>query len=293
MTKSIYKSLEGEAEVMALYERRMSLLPIPCERRMVETRFGPTQVAIAGPTEAPPLVTLPGVHAPAPFNLNFWISLTDEYRLYSPDAVGQPGGSAQTRMDPRGNHYAKWLIDLLDGLGLDRTPMVGVSFGAGVLLDTAAVSPERISRAVLVVPAGLADGPLWPVFFEFFLPATLYRLFPTRDRLVRTFRPLMTEIPEELLEFFGLFFRHVRWSALGPRPPGPFPREALKRFYAPTLVFLAKNDFFVPFDRASAAAREILPNLVAVEALEGAHIPTKKTQESIADRVRKFLRETA
>lgn len=288
--RSIYRTPEGEAEVMALYDRQMEKLSIESGQRMIKTRFGLTQVTLAGPRGAPPLLVLPGVHAPAPFNLAFWGPLSAEYRLYSPDTVGQAGRSAQTRMSPRNHHYGKWVVDLLDGFGLDRMPMAGISFGGAVLLDTAAYAPERISRAVLVVPGGIAQGRVLPLLFKLFFPALLYRTWPNRHRLLRAFRPFMTEVDEDLLTFLGTYLRRARWSAFGVPPPGPVTKEALQRFRAPTLVLLARDDFFVPVDQAAARAKEIFPNLISVEILEGPHVPTRKMAEEINDRVRAFLR---
>lgn len=192
--RSISKSPEGEAAVMAVYNRLLARLPITLERRMIQTRFGLTQVTVTGPDEAPPLFALPGVHAPAPINLAFWLPLTNAYRLYSPDTLGQAGRSAQTRMSPRNHNYGKWVVDLLDGLGLDRVSMAGISFGGAVFLDTAAYAPERIVRSVLVVPAGIVQGNSLPLLFKLFLPDLLYRSFPSRNRLIRVFQPFMAEI---------------------------------------------------------------------------------------------------
>ncbi|MBI3912065.1 MAG: alpha/beta fold hydrolase [Armatimonadetes bacterium] len=277
---SIYRSPAGEAEVMALYESELARLPIPYESRMVDTRFGPTHVLVAGPEDAPPVVTLHGVHFGGPFNLELWFPLTQECRVYAPDTVGQPGRSAQTRPAPRDNNYGKWVADVLDGLGLDRAALVGVSFGAGILLDAAAYCPERISQAVLVVPGGLTRGSILMVF-ELLIPFTLYRFFPSRDRLLHVLRPFAAEPDETFLQFFGAVIRHVQWNVAGP---GPFTREDLQGFRAPTLVLLARDDAFVPVDQAVRRAEQIIPNLGAVEVFEGPHIPTRQAQRFINDK---------
>ncbi|TAJ98406.1 MAG: alpha/beta hydrolase [Candidatus Manganitrophaceae bacterium] len=294
MTKqSIYKSSEGEAEVMSLYFRQLAGLPLKCDHRRIKTRFGLTHVTMAGPEGASPLLVLPGVHAPAPFNLAFWQPLASEYRLYSPDTIGQPGRSVQTRISPGDHHYGKWVVDLLDGLGLDRPAAAGISFGGAVLLDAAADAPERISSAVLVVPGGIAASRTLPLLFRLALPALLYRSFPNRNRLLRVFRPFMTEVDEALLEFLGTYLRRSERSAFGVPLPGPFTKEMLQNFHAPTLVLLAREDLFVPVDQAAARAEEIIPNLFSIEILESRHIPTKKMTEEVNERVRTFLQKVS
>ena len=75
------------------------------------------------------------------------------------------------------------MVDVLNGLGLERLPFIGVSFGGGILLDMAAYAPERISRAALMAPAGLTRVPFLGPALKFFIPCLLYRYFPSRERL--------------------------------------------------------------------------------------------------------------
>lgn len=288
----IYKSPEGEAKFMELYESRLARLSrigVKCEGRMMDTRFGPTHILIAGPADAPPLVVLHGIHASGPFGLEVLLPLTKNYRIYLPDIIGQPGRSAKILIPPLGNNYAKWLADVLDGLGLERAAFAGISFGGGILLDLAAYAPERISRAVLIVPAGIATASSPHLLIHLFAPWSLYRLIPSRNRLIRVIRPIMSEFEEPVLEFFDTIIHHVNWIQI---PPGPFTIEDLKHFAAPTLLFLARDDIFVPFDQAYIWSKQIIPNLTTIEILDGPHIPTRKMLTYINERIQGFLNES-
>ncbi len=53
---SIYRSSEGEAELMALYDEALAGLGADFESRMVGTSFGETHVLVTGPEDAPPLL---------------------------------------------------------------------------------------------------------------------------------------------------------------------------------------------------------------------------------------------
>lgn len=276
---------------MELYESRLARLSrigVKCEGRMMDTRFGPTHILIAGPADAPPLVALHGIHASGPFGLEVLLPLTKNYRIYLPDIIGQPGRSAKILIPPLGNNYAKWLADVLDGLGLERAAFAGISFGGGILLDLAAYAPERIAGAVLIVPAGIANASSPQLLLHLFAPWSLYRFIPSRNRLIRVLRPLMNEFEEPVLEFFDTIIRHVNWIQI---PPGPFTIKDLKRFAAPTLLFLAKEDIFVPFDQAYVWSKQIIPNLTAIEILDGPHIPTRKMLAYINERILGFLAE--
>jgi len=286
---SIYRSAQGEAEVLALYEKKLANLAIETDSLIVETRFGHTHVLAAGPQDAPPVMVLTGISTGAPRILEWFLPLTRDYRLYAPDPIGQPGRSAQTRVPPGDHNYGKWMVDVLDGLGLERLPFIGVSFGGGILLDTAAYAPERISRAALVAPVGLTRVPFFDTTINFFIPCLLYRCFPSRKRLIGTIQPLAGATDDYSLEVFDATLRHVR---LNLAPPGPFDKKSLAGFKAPTLLFLAKSDIFIPVEPARRRAKELLPQLTTVEVFEGPHIPPKPTWKYNVERIRIFLRET-
>lgn len=286
---SIYRSDRGQAEVMALYEKKLASLAIETQSRMLETRFGHTHVLAAGPPEAPPVMVLTGLSTGAPRILEWFRPLIKDYRLYAPDPIGLPGRSVQTRMPSWDHNYGKWMVDVLDGLGLERLPFIGVSFGGGILLDTASYAPERISQAALMVPAGLTRVPFLYTAIKFFIPCLMYRYFPSRKRLLGTVQPLVGAPDDYSLQVFDATLRHVKLTVA---PPGPFDKEILAGFKAPTLLFLAKSDIFMPVELAIRRAKELLPGLMAVEVFEGPHIPPESTWQYNAERIRLFLKET-
>lgn len=65
-----------------------------------------------------------------PISLEWSLSLAEEHRLYALDAIGHPGLSVQTRLSPRDEGYGRWVVDVLDALGLDAPAMIGPSYGA-------------------------------------------------------------------------------------------------------------------------------------------------------------------
>jgi pimeloyl-ACP methyl ester carboxylesterase len=143
-------------------------------------------------------------------------------------------------------------VDVLDGLGLDRTPLVGISYGAGLALRLMGHAPARVARAALVSPAGLVAGPLAPMVVEVAIPMLRYRLAPGRERLLRAARPLLSEPDEELAVQIGAIYRHVR---LDPRLPRLATAAELRGCAAPALVFAAADDLFFPGAAVAARAR--------------------------------------
>src|SRR5215211_171785 len=142
MPESIYKTPEGEAEIRMLYDEALAGLGLGYESLTVGTRLGDTHVIALGTEGAPPVVFLPGGNALNPTCLMWFLPLAERHRLYAPDIVGQPGLSAQTRPSTKGDGHAFWMEDVLDGLGLERAPLVGLSYGAAIAIRTMGLAPE-------------------------------------------------------------------------------------------------------------------------------------------------------
>lgn len=284
--KSLYRSREGEAELAALYEEALARLGPGLETRRIGTGLGETHVIQAGPEDAPPLVVLPGGNFLNPLCLSWFMPLAGAFRVHAPDIIGQPGRSAQTRPSARGDGHARWLVDVLDGLGLGRAPFVGISYGAGLVLRLAGLAPGRVAGAALVSPAGIAAGPIWPMIRETALPMFLYRARPNRERLIRAARPILTDLEEPVVRQLGLVYRHVKLDRQLPRAA---TAEELAGYESPTLLFSAERDVFFPADRVIPRARQIIPKLTTETLPNDRHVPSRETFARINDRITAFL----
>ena len=282
----VYRSPGGEAELMALYDEALARLGPGCETRRIGTSFGETHVILAGPEDAPPLVVLPGGNFLNPLCLSWFLPLARTFRLHAPDIIGQPGRSARTRPSARGDGHARWLLQVLDGLGLGTAPFVGISYGAGLVLRLAGLAPGRVAASALVSPAGIAAGPIWPMIRETALPMLLYRSRPSRERLLRAARPILTDLEEPYVRQLGLVYKHVKLDRQLPRAA---TGEELAGYESPTLLFSAENDLFFPAAGVIPRAREIIPNLEAEALPEDHHVPSKRTFARLNDRIAAFL----
>jgi len=285
---SIYKNADGRAAIRRCYDEFVAELGVPIGERTVRTRFGDTHVLVAGPELAPPLVIFHGGNVVNPVSLRWFLPLIHEFRVYAPDTIGHPGKSAETRVSPRDCSYGQWVVDLLDGLGLEKAPMIGPSYGGGILLRTAAFAPERIAKAVLLVPASVAHGPLWPMLTGIVIPMLRYRLFPRRARLAGAVMPMFTEAPDgRLLDLIHHVYLDV---VLEPGMPKTATRAELAGFAAPTLLLAAEKDIFFPASRVVPRAKEIIPNLVRCEVIRGScHYPSQESIRLINGLIRTFL----
>lgn len=288
MSGSIYRSPEGEAEILSLYEAALSELEPVHGSLASDTSYGQTRVLTVGSEDAPPLLLLPGGNFLNPTCCSWVSSLAGKHRVYAPDIPGQPGYSARMpRLSTKDDSQAQWLVEIMDSLEVERAPVVGVSYGAGLALRLAGYAPERISRMSLLMPSGLVSGPVLGMVARIVAPMLLYRLKPSHERLSKAVTPLLTEADDNLARQIGAVYRHVKLDTNLPRLT---TAKELEEFRAPTMVFAGEDDPFFPGKAVVRRAREIIPNLRTAENIEGArHIPSSAMFERINDEIRAFL----
>lgn len=287
MPDSIYKSKEGEAEILALYDEALAGLGAEPESLTLSTRYGDTHVLAVGPEDAPPAVFLPGGNFMNPTCLRWFLRLADEHRVLAPDLIGQPGKSAQTRPSPKGDEQALWVEDVLDGLGLQSVPIIGLSYGAGLAVRVMGHAPERVSRAALVSPAGVASGGVLRMITRVALPMVGYRLRPTSERLSRAASPILTEPDGPAVRQLGAIYRNVKLDSGLPRLA---TEDELRAFTRPVVVFASEDDVFFPATAVLPRAREIFPNLVRAELLRGCrHVPSASALALVNGYIKGFL----
>ena len=119
----------------------------------------------------------------------------------------------------------------------------------------------------------------------------LYRLRPTRERLLRAARPLLTE-PEDPASAppsasSGAVYRHLRLDTGLPRTATEKELEASGGRWR---CSPPKRTLFFPARAVLPRAQEIFPDLALAESLEGCrHVPSKAALERVNERLLAFL----
>lgn len=270
---SIFKSAAGKRNLEAGYERLRAHVP-EAEGRYVQTRFGETHVLVAGPADAPPLILLHGASSSSAHMMMPFRSFFERFRVIAPDMIGQTVKSADARLPYDDSSCGQWLVDVMDGLGVDRAHVYGASLGGFMARKLAEHAPERIDRLVLMVPAGIVTNSPLSILSGFMLPMMAYRLFPNRERLCRFLGVMMDSLDDASVDQFGDAFRGFHHDM---RMPPLAARDSLARFSRPTLVVGASDDLFFPGAKLLARAKELIPH-AETELLEGArHVPSTET----------------
>ena len=132
----------GEGRVSAPRERTVTVAGVDC--RVWERGTGE------------PVTFLPGIGG-LPRWSRFLEALGERRRVVAPSLPGFPGSAALAELDDQ----LAWLLathDLLRAAGGLGGDLIGVSVGAALAADMAAVWPESVRRLVLMSPLGLFDA---------------------------------------------------------------------------------------------------------------------------------------
>jgi pimeloyl-ACP methyl ester carboxylesterase len=264
-TTPIYKSPEGEREVMAIYEAVLAHWPVPCETLRLPTRHGETFVIANGEKTAPPLVLLHGASS----NATAWVGDVADYsrafRVYAVDILGEAGKSAPNRPAWDGPAYAEWLEDVLDALKVRKTSLVGISQGGWTALKFATTRPERVEKLVLLTPGGVA-----PTKLSFLLRAIPLSMMGRRgaeaiNRIVFGKQP----IHPDAVKFMNVIMTHFKARMEAEQM---FSDEALQRLTMPTLLLGGAQDALRSADQIAARLKKFAPDLTVITLPDMGHV---------------------
>src|SRR5881394_1264574 len=123
----IWKTPEGGEAVRARYAQFLAYWPVANEQLRLPTSQGETFVVASGPKNAPAVLLLHGALA----NSASWMgdvgALSQHFRVYAVDMIGEPGFSASSRPPLASEAYALWLDELMAALNVSRAALVGIS----------------------------------------------------------------------------------------------------------------------------------------------------------------------
>ena len=286
---TVYARPAAAEQLRAWYPKFLARVDAPTETRTVPTRFGETRVLVAGPGDGPPVVVLHGALASSAHVMAEVKPLLRRFRVYAPDIVGHSPMSADRRIPIDG--YGAWGTDVLDGLALASTALVGVSYGGFVAVRTVVAAPERITRLSLVVPGGLVSGAIREGILKLAIPMALYRWFPSEARLVRFLRPQFTTMDPEWVGWMGDALRGFR---LDFRVPPLVTPEELRGYGGPVQVFGASDDVHFPGPALLDRAKQVFAGPLDAELLADCkHSPPfdDAFRERLCARIAQFLGE--
>ena len=263
MSTSIYKTKQGEKIVKDLYDKQVKSIGIEYEDLYVDTRFGKTHVIKTGKRNGKPLLFFHGGNSTAPYSLKQNIYLMKDYQVFAPDIMGHPGKSDQTVLSPNTLEYGEWASDVITSLGFEQIICMGGSFGGGVLAKLMCVSPEKISKAILIVPSGLCNASTIKIILSMGIPMVAYILTKKEKWLEKAIVPMAIHkeyIDKDTLDMVRTTFKYAKVKA---GMPSNIKISDIKNYKAPTLLFAGEKDILFPGEKVIERAKKIIPNLEA------------------------------
>jgi pimeloyl-ACP methyl ester carboxylesterase len=289
-----FRTEAAEARYMAAYDAVLAKWPVAYEEITVPTRLGATHVIASGRADAPPLVLLHAMMATATVWRPNVEALSEHFRVYAVDVIGQGGRTVASRKIESRRDYADWLNDLFDGLGIARASVVGNSYGGFIACNQAALAPERIDRVVLISPAGCFVS-IMPVFRSIIygmLTGWLRRVFGA-DRPGPDLLAVIAGEP-------GFNKEDEDWLALGRQlmdgskrmnlaMPAVLSDAELGAIQAPTLLLIAEHEILYEPHSTLRTAMTRMPGLEG-EIVPGAHHLAAMSQPDVVNaRIVDFL----
>jgi len=262
--KRVYKSKQSERVLTELYDKQLEKLGIEFEDLYVETRFGTSHVIRLGNKHGKPVLLFHGGNSTAPYYLAGFTNLFEHFSIYAVDTIGHPGKSAQTVLSAKSMEYGEWASDVITGLGFQKMYCIGGSYGGGILVKLMCVAPEKIEKAILIVPSGIANISTFKVVVKMGIPMSLYILTKKEYWLKKTILHMAIDeknIDENTYEMVKNSFEHAIVKA---GLPSNATIEKLKQCISPTLLIAAENDCLFPGRKVIRKAKETLPNIETI-----------------------------
>lgn len=260
----------------------------------------------AGPVDAPPVILLHGLGATNVSMATLIPALARDHRVIAPDLPGF--GETDKPMRPlHAAYFARWLVGLLDVLGLPRVSVIGNSMGGRIALELGMRAPTRTDRLVLLAPSMA-----WKAFRQLVPVARLLRpeiaavpLIVPRIQVLTVLRSLFAK-PERLVptwldaaadEFLHVFssprgrigFFHAARQIYLEQSHGPTGFwQRLGSLQAPSMFVWGEKDWLVPASFARHTA-DAVPHATSVTIDDCGHVPQYEMPDRVNELVRAFL----
>jgi pimeloyl-ACP methyl ester carboxylesterase len=251
----LYKSSEGQAAAMAIYDEALGEWSAPHTTLTIHTRHGDTFIIASGDILLPPLILL---HGGGGGNSSMWAGDVGPYsrhfRVYAVDMPGEAGRSAPNRPEWEGAAFAEWLEDVLDGLKIEHTTLVGLSQGGWTALKFAVAHPDRVEKLVVMSPGGII--PDRPSFILYALVMVLTGKRGIRRMVNALFgdQPVPTEVADRVTQVTAAFKPRVGLLPI-------FPDDELRRLSMPVLLLGGDKDIMRDLNKIADRLHRLLPDL--------------------------------
>ena len=284
----IYKTTEAKENLMALYDKKLASLNIKYDEQYVSSKYGKTHIISAGEPAKQKVVILHGINAGAPMTLEAITGLLSDYNLIVIDTLGQTTKSDEVRLPVKDNSYGLWLTDVFEKLGIKNAPVIGVSYGGFLLQRLIAVAPQKVTKAIFVVPGGFANGPLLKSMKQLSLPLMRFMFTKSDKSLAKFLSAFYHNIQDDDLQFHRNTLLGVKMDY---RKPPLAKHQEMKNYNGKVYIMGADNDIFFPAESSIEKCKNIFRNFQADHLIKNTkHFPHQEKFKEINDKIKEWLK---
>lgn len=288
----IFRSPEDEQRYKDAYYHTLSTWPISYKERKVQTSFGLTHIIEAGSEDAPPLVLMHGMGVSSTMWGGNIQPLSEKFHVFAIDTMGDMSLSQPEKYPKNREDYANWLEEVLDGLELKKTRMLGMSYGGWQILNYAISSCERIEKIALCAPAA-AFAPISLPFILLGLPLLIY---PTR-RYTHFYMKWPAILPDDDPKYYELYdplidqmYTGWKYGKVKHRViPTVYTDEELQSIDVPVLLMVGEHEKLYSAERVFKRAEKCLPQPTTLCIPDASHDLTIRQRDLINQEVLAFM----
>lgn len=276
-----FKSNEGKSKILSLYNRKLKELNIDYSEKLVDTKYGKTNVLCVGDTTLPPLVLIHGTGGCAPQILESFPHLALQYSVYAVDVLAQPNKSAENRLNMKSLDYGKWLLEVIIKLRLKEVTLVGFSFGGLISLKALEYNETPIKQVFLIAPVYIVNGNPILNLWKMFIPLKKFIKTNNQAYIKKVMDVLFSEYDGFALVFMSTVFQNCNMD-FSPLPI--MSKNSGKNIKTPITIFAAEQDIMFPGKKMIKRAKQLFPSLEEAVLLEDSkHVPDAKDFKKIEE----------
>lgn len=271
MKKSKYKNQEARLFVEQWIDLTIENSVLKYDKLDVPTSFGSTRVLAVNHSDKQlkPIIYIPGARTCGVFlELSSRLrDLSENYRIYLLDVVGQIGMSDGDCPSLKDESYGVWLDEVCRKLDVERAVFVGASFGGQIVMKFAAVAPEKIEKAVLMNPIGFSNISFAPLNFYRTIAPVIFRNRQTVQKFLDhiVFAPndgINAETKTRVTDFVENAVKNFQFAG---EYPSKMSDTEIGKLAAETHLLVGERDGLIPFQKTIKRAEDLLPNLKSVK----------------------------
>ena len=286
---TIYRNKKGRESLLKTTSALLAKLPCEGKEHLLDTNSGKAYCLELGVKGRPKIVLVHGGYTNHSFILYYLRGLIDKFHIFAIDLPGHPGKSSETVLDPRGNSYGEWLVEVVDKLRIDKATFLGLSYGGFVCQRLAAIKPEVVEKVILIVSAGLCSMNQISLVKNLMFPQIFFGLTKKERFLHKMMNALFTDYDDDLvLDFFRDMLLYVKTDQRQMRLSRP---EEFEGFNNPVMLITAENDVVFDFRRQTRAAQKLFSNIECHNLLGEKHSPsvTEKGRDHVYKLITYFI----